>query len=81
MGAAGLPSLLDLRGERDMFGHVLTITEVGLADEIAAASGLLMGQRDEGVPVVIVRGLSWPADAPHNPAAALVRPPENDLYR
>jgi len=81
LGAAGLPGLLDLRGERDLFGNVLIATEVALADEIAAASGLLMGQRDEALPVVVVRGLAWPPDAPHRPAAALVRPRDQDLYR
>jgi coenzyme F420-0:L-glutamate ligase/coenzyme F420-1:gamma-L-glutamate ligase len=81
LGAAGLPSLLDLRGERDLFGNVLVATEVSLADELAAAAGLLMGQCDEGLPVVVVRGAAWSPDAPHKPAAALVRPREQDLYR
>jgi coenzyme F420-0:L-glutamate ligase/coenzyme F420-1:gamma-L-glutamate ligase len=81
LGAAGLPSLLDLRGERDLFGGVLVATEVALADELAAAAGLLMGQRDEALPVVVVRGLTWPPDAPDKPASALVRPREQDLYR
>lgn len=81
LGAAGLPGLLDLRGEHDMFGNVLVATEVGLADELAAAAGLVMGQRDESLPVVLVRGARWPEEAPHRPAAALVRPRELDLYR
>lgn len=81
IGAAGLPSLLDLRGKTDIFGHTLQVTEVALADEIAAAAGLLMGQRDEKLPVVVVRGLRWPDDAPDTPALALLRPPGMDLYR
>lgn len=81
LGAAGLPSLLDLRGYRDLFGGMLVATEVGLADEIAASAGLLMGQRDESMPVVVLRGVTWPPDAPDAPAAALVRPREQDLYR
>jgi coenzyme F420-0:L-glutamate ligase / coenzyme F420-1:gamma-L-glutamate ligase len=55
------------------------VTETGFADEIAAAAGLLMGQADEAIPMVLVRGLTW--SAPDVPAAALVRPAEHDLFR
>lgn len=79
LGAAGLPSLLDLRGQPDLFGRPLEVTQTGFADEIAAAASLLMGQAAEGMPLVIVRGLSW--TAPATPASALVRPPEEDLFR
>ena len=63
----------------DLFGRELLVTETGFADEIAAAAGLLMGQADEAVPIVLVRGLAW--SAPDVPAAALVRPAEHDLFR
>jgi len=79
LGAAGLPALVDLRGRPDLFKRPLQVTETGFADEIAAAAGLLMGQSDEGVPMVLVRGLSW--SAPDLPAAALARPAEHDLFR
>jgi coenzyme F420-0:L-glutamate ligase/coenzyme F420-1:gamma-L-glutamate ligase len=79
LGAAGLPALVDLRGHPDLFGRQLHVTETGFADEIATAAGLLMGQANEGVPMVLVRGLSW--SAPDVPAAALVRPAEHDLFR
>ena len=79
LGAAGLPALIDLRGRPDLFGRALLVTETGFADEIAAAAGLLMGQADEAVPMVLVRGLSW--SAPEVSAAALVRPAEHDLFR
>ena len=79
LGAAGLPALVDLRGHPDLFGRQLQVTETGFADEIAAAAELLMGQANEGVPMVLVRGLSW--SAPDVPAAALVRPAEHDLFR
>lgn len=79
LGAAGLPALLDRRGEPDLFGRKLTATEIGYADEIAAAASLLMGQAAEGQPVVLVRGL--PPRAPSRPAAALVRPAALDLFR
>ena len=60
LGAAGLPALLDLRGTPDLFGRELRSTEVGIADEIAAAASMLMGQAGEGTPVVLLRGLNLP---------------------
>jgi len=79
LGAAGLPALVDLRGHPDLFGRALLVTETGFADEIAAAASLLMGQADEAMPMVLVRGLAW--SAPEVPAAALIRPAEHDLFR
>jgi coenzyme F420-0:L-glutamate ligase/coenzyme F420-1:gamma-L-glutamate ligase len=79
IGAAGLPALLDLRGQRDLEGRALQVTQVGLADEIASAAQLLMGEADEGRPAVLVRGLAW--DGPPLPAAALIREREADLFR
>jgi coenzyme F420-0:L-glutamate ligase/coenzyme F420-1:gamma-L-glutamate ligase len=79
IGAAGLPALVDLRGHPDLFGRELLVTETGFADEIAAAAGLLMGQADEAVPMVLVRGLAW--SAPDRPAGFLIRPAEHDLFR
>ena len=79
LGAAGLPALIDMRGRPDMFGRALQVTETGFADEIAAAAGLLMGQADEALPMVLVRGLGW--SAPEAPAATLIRPAEHDLFR
>jgi coenzyme F420-0:L-glutamate ligase/coenzyme F420-1:gamma-L-glutamate ligase len=55
------------------------VTQVGLADEIASAAELLMGEGDEGLPAVLVRGLEW--QDPALPAAALVRDRESDLFR
>ena len=79
IGAAGLPALIDWRGHPDLFGRPLLVTETGFADEIAAAAALVMGQADEARPMALVRGLDW--SAPDLPAAALVRPPEHDLFR
>ncbi|MCO6416582.1 coenzyme F420-0:L-glutamate ligase [Siccirubricoccus sp. KC 17139] len=79
IGAAGLPSLVDLRGQPDMFGRTLHVSLTGFADEIAAAAGLLMGQGAEAQPVVLLRGLAW--SAPANPASTLVRPAAEDLFR
>ncbi len=78
IGCAGLPALLDLRGTRDASGRVLEATVVAVADEIAAASGLVMGKAS-GIPMAIVRGLTF--DARPMPARALIRPPEEDLFR
>lgn len=80
IGAAGLPALSDRRGKPDLFGRPLEVTVVGTADEIAAAASLVMGQGDEGRPVVLVRGLSW-EDEPASPAAVLRRPGHEDLFR
>ena len=79
IGASGLPSLIDRRGSRDRDGRALEVTQIAVADMLASAAGLVMGEGAEGVPVAIVRGLHW--DAPVCPAAALVRPPEEDLFR
>lgn len=79
IGAAGLPALWDRRGEHDRYGYELQHTEVGTGDEIASAASLLMGQSAEGVPIVIVRGLSLPTA--EGRARDLVRPEELDLYR
>jgi coenzyme F420-0:L-glutamate ligase/coenzyme F420-1:gamma-L-glutamate ligase len=79
LGAAGLPAVIDWRGQPDLFGRKLEVTETGFADEIAAAASLVQGQADEARPIVVVRGLTW--SAPDAPGAALVRPPEHDLFR
>ncbi len=79
LGAAGLPALLDLRGRLDLEGRPLQVTQVGLADQIASAAELLMGEADEGRPAVLVRGLS--VAGPTLPAAALIREREADLFR
>jgi coenzyme F420-0:L-glutamate ligase/coenzyme F420-1:gamma-L-glutamate ligase len=79
LGAAGLPALLDLRDRPDLYGRPLRSTEVGLADEIAAAASLLMGQAGEGTPVVLVRGLDVPSA--DGSADDLLRARELDLFR
>lgn len=79
IGASGLPALIDRRGEPDLYGRRLQSTEVALADEIAAAASMLMGQGDEGRPVVIARGI--PMQSRDGSAAELVRPKSLDLFR
>jgi len=79
LGAAGLPALLDVRGRLDLEGRPLQVTQVGLADEIASAAELLMGEAEEGRPAVLLRGFSAPG--PALPAAALIRERQADLFR
>ena len=79
IGAAGVDTLIDKRGAPDLFGRPLKVTVIAHADEIAAAASLVMGQADEGVPVVLVRGL--PVATTPQPVTSLVRPPEEDLFR
>jgi coenzyme F420-0:L-glutamate ligase/coenzyme F420-1:gamma-L-glutamate ligase len=79
LGAAGIPALQDLRGRSDLEGRPLEVTQVGLADEIASAAELLMGEADEGRPAVLVRGVRW-RESPVM-AAALIRNREQDLFR
>jgi coenzyme F420-0:L-glutamate ligase/coenzyme F420-1:gamma-L-glutamate ligase len=79
LGAAGVPALDDLRGQLDINGHPLQVTETALADEVASAASLLMGQADERHPVVLVSGLAS-ADV-SIPASALIRAAEKDLFR
>ncbi len=79
LGSAGLPSLIDRRGERDRNGRALEMTEVAFADAIAAGAALAMGEAAEGTPVVLARGLEW--SAPERAASALLRPTPEDLFR
>jgi coenzyme F420-0:L-glutamate ligase/coenzyme F420-1:gamma-L-glutamate ligase len=79
LGAAGLPALVDMIGVPDLFRRKLRVTEVAVADEIAAAASLLMGQSDEGQPAVLLRGFDW--NSPARPASALLRNKDHDLFR
>jgi coenzyme F420-0:L-glutamate ligase/coenzyme F420-1:gamma-L-glutamate ligase len=79
IGLAGLPGLVDLRGEPDLFGTTLQITQVGAADELAAAASLVMGQAAEGQPVVHVRG--FPYSLRESSLNELLRPRQEDLFR
>ena len=79
IGCAGFPATLDLRGQLDLFGRPLRVSVVGHADEIASAASVLMGQASEARPVILVRGLCL--RAPHQTAAALIRPQQQDLFQ
>ncbi len=77
IGVSGLPAIVDLRGTTDAYGRILDVTEIAVADEIAAAADLVMGKASQ-VPAAILRGLDLTGDGR---ATDLVRPPEEDLFR
>lgn len=79
IGLAGVPGLVDLRGVSDLMGYNLRITQVGVADELAAAASLVMGQAAEGTPVVHVRGFPYPLR--QSLLTELLRPKDQDLFR
>jgi coenzyme F420-0:L-glutamate ligase/coenzyme F420-1:gamma-L-glutamate ligase len=78
IGAAGVPVLLDLRGTRDRHGKLLAATIVAVADELAAAAGLLM-EKSKGTPVVLIRNYRYKPR--FEPAARIIRPAAEDLFR
>ena len=79
IGVAGIPALVDLRGQTDREGRMLRVTQVAAADELAAAASLVMGQADEGTPAVLARG--FPYGRRESAARELVRPHAEDLFR
>lgn len=79
IGVSGMPGLLDLRGRPDLFGRRLQTTEVGLADELAAAASLVMGQAGEGRPIVLARGM--PYTRREGSGRELLRSKKMDLFR
>ncbi|MEJ5203409.1 MAG: coenzyme F420-0:L-glutamate ligase [Anaerolineales bacterium] len=79
IGLAGVPGLVDLRGQPDLFGYHLRVTQVAAADELAAAASLIMGQAAEGSPIIHVRG--FPYALRESNITELLRPKENDLFR
>src|SRR5207253_2771010 len=78
IGASGVPVLRDLRGTRDRDGKSLTATVLAVADDLAAAAGLLMG-KSEGSPVILIRGYRYKPSS--EPAASVIRPAAEDLFR
>uniref|UniRef100_A0A7C5YB25 Coenzyme F420-0:L-glutamate ligase n=1 Tax=Caldiarchaeum subterraneum TaxID=311458 RepID=A0A7C5YB25_CALS0 len=79
IGCSGINPLNDIRGYKDLYGRILRSKIVCIADEIASAAGLVMGEADEGIPVAIVRGLSY--DRTNIPATAIIRDAKDDLFR
>jgi coenzyme F420-0:L-glutamate ligase/coenzyme F420-1:gamma-L-glutamate ligase len=79
IGIAGIQGVEDLRGRLDLFGYTLQVTQVGVADELAAGASLVMGQAAEGMPVVHVRGFPYPLQ--EGSLKDLIRPKDQDLFR
>lgn len=79
IGFSGIPGIVDYRGEPDLFGYSLKVTQIAVADELAAAASLIMGQADEALPVVHVRG--FPYDLREGSFQEIPRNPEEDLFR
>lgn len=80
LASHNIQSLIDLKGEEDMFGNKLKGTEIAAADELASAAGLLMGQSNEGIPVVIIKGFNRCSYQINN-AFDLIVNENDDLYR
>lgn len=79
IGLSGMPALIDRCGDTDLFGRVMKATIIGAADELAAAASLIMGQVDEGTPVVHVRG--FPYNLEEGSLTEMLRDKERDLFR
>ena len=79
IGLSGIPAVIDERGWKDLFGYTLRVTQVGVADELAAAASLVMGQAAEGTPAVHVRGFPYPLR--EGSLKELIRPKDQDLFR
>ncbi len=80
VGVAGFKPIRDRRGEKDLFGYVLRIKQTAVADELASAAELVIGQADEGIPAAIVRGYNYKSDG-NAAATPLTRAKERDLFR
>jgi len=80
VGVSGLKPIRDRRGEKDLFGYVLRIKQTAIADELASAAELVIGQANEGIPVAIIRGYSY-LESETARATELARPKEKDMFR
>ena len=79
IGVAGINPIRDRRREKDLFGYTLTVKRTAIADELSSAAELVIGQADEGIPVAIIRGYSYPKSEKAK-STDLIRPPEEDLF-
>jgi len=79
IGVAGIKPIRDRRGEKDLFGYTLRVKRTAIADELASAAELVMGQANEGIPAAIIRGYKYPRSEEAR-ATELIRPREKDLF-
>jgi coenzyme F420-0:L-glutamate ligase/coenzyme F420-1:gamma-L-glutamate ligase len=80
IGASGLDVIRDRRGETDLFDYLLKVKRTAIADELASAAELVIGQADEGVPVALIRGYEYEGSETSS-ARDLIRPREKDLFQ
>ena len=79
LGTSGFEPIRDRRGEKDLFGYTIKIKRTAIADELASAAELVIGQTDEGIPAAIIRGYSY-IDSENSTAKKLIRPSKEDLF-
>ncbi|RJX15920.1 coenzyme F420-0:L-glutamate ligase [Candidatus Bathyarchaeota archaeon] len=80
IGVSGMVPLLDRRGEKDLFGYELKVKEIAIADELASAAELVIGEADEGIPVALIRGYRKYVKSEKAKASILNRPTKYDLF-
>ena len=80
IGSHNIESILDERGQKDLYGNALKVTQIGTADELAAAASLLMGQAAQKKPVVIIKGYKFKQNNLSD-SQSLMRGEEEDLFR
>lgn len=83
IGISGMDPLWDRSGEADLYGRKLKTTEIAVADELASAASVVMGQAQEGIPVVLIRGVEYFSDLKNESTTIkpLIRPKEHDVFR
>ncbi|MEM2102474.1 MAG: coenzyme F420-0:L-glutamate ligase, partial [Candidatus Bathyarchaeia archaeon] len=79
VGVSGLNPIRDRRGEKDLYGYTLRIKRTAIADELASAAELVIGQANEAIPVAVIRGYSYPKSETAR-ATDLIRPKEKELF-
>ncbi len=80
IGSHNIECLLDERGKKDLYGNKLRVTQIGIADELAAASSLLMGQAAQKKPVILIKGYQFKQNNLSD-SQSLIRAEEEDLFR
>lgn len=83
IGISGMDPLWDRSGEKDLYGRELKTTSIAVADELASAASVVMGQADEGIPIVLIRGVNYPEYLKNDSAniKPLIRPKKYDVFR
>ena len=83
IGISGMDAIWNRKGEKDLYGRELQTTSIAVADELASAASILMGQADEGIPVVVIKGVSYVKELKNNNSTVkdLIRPKKYDVFR